>query len=419
MAVGSTADGHRERDSSRAKGIVAALAITQTVGYGTLYYAFAVFLVPLAADLKTSTTAVTGTFTASVLASAALAVPVGRWLDRHGGRALMTAGSLAGTFLLVAWSQVQTLGQLYAVQIGIGIASAACLYEAAFAVIIAWHTPGRRSSALLALTVVAGFASTIFLPLTGWLVDQHGWRTALLVLAAIQALLTTPLHVIVLRAAPGNPPTSFKHHHRAVRLRAVFTDRVFWLLTVGFTTNMAAISIVTVHLVAALTSWGHTATFAAGTAGLFGILSVAGRLATTGLQRRYRTSSVVAVIFAVQALAIGLLPFIGRNAIAVIAAVVGFGLGFGVSAIAKPVLLADRYDTRRYATIAGAIVVPMTIAKAGAPLAAAALHARSGSYTSVLVTTAALCALAAVTLWATSAYPRYRPETTDVQETPS
>jgi predicted MFS family arabinose efflux permease len=174
-----------------------------------------------------------------------------------------------------------------------------------------------------------------------------------------------------------------------------------------------------VHLIAALTSWGHTATFAAGTAGLFGILSVAGRLATTGLQRRYRTSSVVAVIFAVQALAIGLLPFIGRNAIAVIAAVIGFGLGFGVSAIAKPVLLADRYDTRRYATIAGTIVVPMTIAKAGAPLAAAALHARSGAYTSVLVTTAALCALAAVTLWATSAYPRYRPETTDVQETPS
>jgi predicted MFS family arabinose efflux permease len=392
--------GHPGLDSGRAKAIVAALAITQTVGYGTLYYAFAVFLIPLAADLRTTTTAVTGTFTASVLASAALAVPVGRWLDRHGGRALMTAGSFAGTLLLMAWSQVHTLGQLYAVQIGLGVASAACLYEAAFAVVIAWHSPGRRSPALLALTVVAGLASTIFLPLTGWLVDQHGWRTALLVLAAVQALLTTPLHVIVLRAAPRSTQTSDKHHHPAVRLGAVFTDRVFWLLTVSFTTNMAAISIVTVHLVAALTSWGHPATFAAGTAGLFGILSVAGRLATTGLQRRYRTSTVVAVIFAVQAVAIGLLPFIGRNAIAAVAAVVGFGLGFGVSAIAKPVLLADRYDTRRYATIAGTIVVPVTMAKAGAPLGAAALHARSGTYTSVLLVTAALCALAAVTLGA-------------------
>ena len=253
VAADPTIGGHRGLDSGRATAIVGALAITQTVGYGTLYYGFAVFLVPLAADLKTSTTAVTGTFTASVLASAALAVPVGRWLDRHGGRALMTAGSLAGTLLLVAWSQVQTLGQLYAVQIGLGVASAACLYEAAFAVIIAWHTPGRRSTALLTLTVVAGFASTIFLPLTGWLVHQHGWRTALLILAVVQGLLTTPPHAIVLRAAPRGPQINHRQPS-AIRLRDVFTDRVFWLLTVGFTTNMAAISIVTVHLVAALIS---------------------------------------------------------------------------------------------------------------------------------------------------------------------
>jgi MFS family permease len=403
VAAAPGAGGHR----GRARRVVAALAVTQTVGYGTLYYAFAVFLTPLAADLHTTTTAVTGTFTASVLVSAALAVPVGRWLDHRGGRALMTAGSILGVLMLVAWPQVDNLWQLYAVQIGIGVASAASLYEAAFAVIIAWHTPATRSNALLGLTVVAGFASTVFLPLTGRLVTTYGWRAALLVLAAILALLAVPLHALVLRPAPRTtrepvpaagpaPPVS----------RTVFTDRVFWLLAVSFTANMAAISIVTVHLVAALTSWGHTPTFAAGTAGLFGVLSVAGRLATTGLQRRYRTSTVVAALFALQAVAVGLLPIASRNAVAVIAAVIGFGLGFGVAAIAKPVLLADRYDTRRYATIAGTIVVPMTIAKAGAPLAAAALHTASGTYTGVLLATAMLCAVAAVTLWATSACPR-------------
>jgi predicted MFS family arabinose efflux permease len=399
--------GHRAAHQSRARRIVAALAITQTVGYGTLYYAFAVFLTPMATDLHTTTTAVTGTFTASVLVSAALAVPVGRWLDRHGGRALMTVGSALGVLMLLAWSQVDSLWQLYAVQIGIGVASAASLYEAAFAVIIAWHTPSKRPGALLALTVVAGFASTIFLPLTGWLVATYGWRTALLILAAVLALFTVPLHALIIRPALPAPGTSAPASGTPpAALKTVFSDRVFWLLTISFTTNMAAISIVTVHLVAALTSWGHSPTFAAGTAGLFGVLSVAGRLATTGLQRRYRTSTVVAAIFAVQALAIGLLPFIGHNSIAVIAAVTGFGLGFGVSAIAKPVLLADRYDTRRYATIAGTIVVPMTIAKAGAPLAAAVLHARSGTYTSVLLATATLCAVAAVALWATHVRPR-------------
>jgi predicted MFS family arabinose efflux permease len=400
VAADPAIDGHRVGS----RRIVAALAITQTVGYGTLYYAFAVFLTPLAADLRVSTTAVTGTFTASVLVSAALAVPIGRRLDRHGGRALMTAGSLLGALLLVAWSQVGTLWQLYAVQVGLGAAGAASLYEAAFAVVIAWHTPAKRSSALLALTVVAGFASTIFLPLTGWLVEHHGWRTALLILAAVQAALTVPLHALVIRPAPATPgtgggPTSASSAP-PIALRTVFTDRVFWLLAVSFTANMAAISIVTVHLVAALTSWGHTATFAATTAGLFGILSVTGRLATTGLQRRYRTTTVVAVVFALQAVSVSVLAYTGRDATAAIVCVVGFGLGFGVAAIAKPVLLAGRYDTRRYATIAGTLVVPMTIAKAAAPLGAAALHARTGTYTSVLLMTAALCALAASTLFA-------------------
>src|SRR5690348_1279487 len=72
------------------RGLVTALAITQTIGYGALYYAFAVLLTPVAAGLHTSSTAVTGAFTASILTSALVAVPIGRRLDRHGGRALMT-----------------------------------------------------------------------------------------------------------------------------------------------------------------------------------------------------------------------------------------------------------------------------------------------------------------------------------------
>jgi len=56
----------------------------------------------MAAALHTSTTTVAGALTCSVLASAAAAVPVGRWLDRHGGRALMTSGSIAATVLIVA-----------------------------------------------------------------------------------------------------------------------------------------------------------------------------------------------------------------------------------------------------------------------------------------------------------------------------
>ncbi|HEV8569018.1 MAG TPA: hypothetical protein VGQ92_18380 [Actinoplanes sp.] len=132
--------------------------------------------------------------------------------------------------------------------------------------------------------------------------------------------------------------------------------------------------------------------------GLARILSVTGRLAATALQRRFGTAAVVAVVFAVQGVAAASLPLVGRDAVAAVIGVIGFGLGFGVATIARPVLLADRYDTRRYATIAGLLVLPMTLAKATAPLAAAALHARTGTYTPVFVLTGVACAVAAAAL---------------------
>jgi MFS family permease len=393
----------------RARAIVAALALTQTVGYGTLYYSFAVLLTPLARDLHTSTTAVTGAFTTAVLVGAVAAVPVGRWLDRHGGRTLMTAGSVAGAVLLASLSIVDSPAGLYAVWIGIGLACAMSLYEAAFAVIVAWHPdPRARANALLAVTVVAGFASSIFLPLTGALVDRYGWRTAVLILATLHAAITVPLHVTVLRRPPrptgADGPDACTAGRSRGRRHAVHTavhDRYFWILTIAFVANAAALAGLSVHLVAYLIELGHPAFFAATVAGLLGVLSVTGRLAVTGLQRRIRTTFAVAGIFTVQALAAGTLPLIGHSTAGAVAGVTAFGLGFGVATIARPALLASRYDTTGFATIAGITTVPTTIAKAGAPLAAAALHTTAGSYTPVLLATAAACLLAAAGIAAT------------------
>jgi MFS family permease len=392
----------------RARRVVAALAITQTVGYGALYYSFAVFLTPLARDLHTSTTAVTAALTIATLTGGAVAVPVGAWLDRHGGRALMSLGSLAGTALLALMSTVDSLVGLYAVWLGIGLASAMVLYEAAFAVVITWHpTPRARANGLLAITVVAGFASTIFLPLTGALVQAYGWRTAALILAAIHGALTIPLHAAVLRRAPAYPKRqlSLEQAHdpntrRRTAVRTALHDSRFWLLALAFVTHAAALAALSVHLVAYLIQAGHPATFAATVTGLLGILSVTGRVVTTGLQRHIRATRVVAAVFAVQALAAAALPLIGHDRTGAVIGVIGFGLGFGVATIARPSMLTARYGTTGYATISGILTVPMTVAKAGAPLAAAVLYGLSGGYTPVLASVALACAIAATAVLA-------------------
>ncbi|GGQ39112.1 MFS transporter [Couchioplanes azureus] len=378
--------------------VVAALAVTQTVGYGVLTYAFTVLLLPIAAELHTSTTAVTGAMTASVLAGAVAAVPVGRWLDRHGGRVLMTAGSVLATLLVAAWSRVDSVAALYAVLVGLGLTGAMVLYEPAFAVVVAWFPdPRHRATALLAVTVVAGFASSIFLPLTGHLAAAHGWRTALLVLAGVHGAVTIPLHAVLVRRPTRPVPGVDDQSVAAPRpaLRIVLADRRFLLLTAAFVAQAAALSTFTIHLVAYLVELGHPAALGASIAGLLGLLSVAGRLGTTAAQRRLPPTAVTAAVFAVQALAAAALPLLGASTAGAVTTVVAFGLGFGVATIARPLLLTQLFGTTGYATLAGALTVPVTVAKALAPLAAAGIHDLTGAYPAVFVCIGVCCALAA------------------------
>ncbi|MEU5878599.1 MFS transporter [Spirillospora sp. NPDC047279] len=421
--------------------IVAGLAVSQTVGFGVLYYSFAVVLTPMRHDLGISTTQATGALTLALLVTAVAAVPVGRRLDRHGGRGLMTLGSAAATALVAAWAGVGSLAELYLVFAGIGLVSAMVLYEPAFAVIVVWFRR-RRASALLAITVVAGFASTIFMPLTGWLTDAYGWRTALLVLAAILGAVTIPLHALV-RAHPSDlglrpdgdpppdpePPGSARpvrerperkrpgperpdhepagregraevRADRAEVSRVALRDPVFWALVVAFVAHTGAVAVIGVHLVAYLVDLGHPAAFAAAVAGLLGVLSVTGRLATSAAQRRFAVTTVVAVVFALQGVAAFVLPATGDTRAGAVACVLVFGLGFGVATIARPALLADRYGTAAFGTISGFLTFPLTVAKAVAPLAAAFLLAATGGYTPVMACTGAACALAAAALLA-------------------
>ncbi|MER7006022.1 MFS transporter [Dactylosporangium sp. NPDC000555] len=388
--------------------IVAVFAVTQTVGYGTLYYAFAVLLHPIATDLRTSPPMVTGALTTAVLTGAAAAIPVGRWLDHHGGRALMALGSLTGAGLLVAWSRVHEVWQLYLVFAALGVAMAMSLYEAATAVIVSWFDAARRSRALLGMMIVAGFASTIFMPLTGLLEQRYGWRTTLLVLAAVNGTVAVPLHALIVRRPPAGhsaagQPTATQ---RAAAVRAAVHDSRFWCLAVAFVAHSAAMTAMTVHLVGFLTDEGHPATFAATVAGLLGVLSVTGRLVLTGAQRRIPLTTVVAIVFATQAVAAFALPLLAGTRTGAVIGVVAFGIGFGIANLASPALLADRYGTSGYATIASTLGTPVTLAKAGAPLGAAALYTATGGYTPVLAVIGATCLVAAAGMLARAGTPR-------------
>ena len=90
--------------------LLVAVSITEVVSWGILYYAFTVFIAPMQAELGWSREALTGGYSLALLCSGIAAVPVGWWLDRHGPRWLMTAGSCLASCLLLAWSLAAIVG---------------------------------------------------------------------------------------------------------------------------------------------------------------------------------------------------------------------------------------------------------------------------------------------------------------------
>ena len=379
--------------------IVAVLAATETVSWGVLYYAFAVFVVPMQAELGFSRATLTGAYSVALLVAGAAAVPVGRWVDRHGARALMTTGSFGAALLVVAWSRVHSVAGLYAVFAGIGVVSAAVLYEPAFAVVVRWFDR-RRATALLAITVAGGLASTIFVPLANALLEAYGWRQALLVLAGVLAATTVLPHALVL-PCPAHPerPAVDAPDIDAPDIDAR-VDPAFRWLVLAFTTNTAATVTVVVHLVPHLREVGHSGGFAAGAAGALGVLSVAGRLALTALTRRLPVAQVTAAVFLLQAAGTAVLLAAGGTSAGAVVFVALFGIGFGVATIARPLLLGARYGATRYGSVSGLLGVPVAVAKAAAPVLAGTAWSTTGSYLPVWVAVALASAAAAAALGA-------------------
>ena len=183
--------------------MLTALSITEPVSWGVLYYAITVFFKPMEADLGWSRSQMTGAFSISLLIAGLAGVPVGRLLDRHGPRWIMTAGSISATLLVLAWSRVHSLTHFYLIWAALGLVSATVLYEPAFVAVANWFAR-HRSRALTILTFGGGLASVIFIPLASWLVSAYGWRTALAVLAVILGAVTIPLHALTLRRRPAD-----------------------------------------------------------------------------------------------------------------------------------------------------------------------------------------------------------------------
>jgi MFS family permease len=382
------------------------VSFTEMTSWGVLYYAFTVFVNPMHAALGWSTTELTGAFSLALLCSAIAALAVGRWVDRHGTRWLMTCGSCAATLLLLAWATVENLTLFYLIWVGIGVVMAAVLYDPAFALVATWFHR-QRARALTVLTFIAGFASVIFVPLAAWLVQLQGWRMALVTLALLLALITIPLHALVLRRRPEDmglapdgvafatsTPLTRTVDPPGVPVRAALRETTFWSMTAAFALTTLATGAIFVHLVPYLIDRGYAPGFAASMVGLIGIMALPGRLVFTLLGERVSRRLVTASLFLLQAMALPVL-LLAPGMVGVFGFVVLFGASFGAITPARAALVADYYGSAHYAQINSVLGLFVTGARAIAPVGAGLLYDLLGTYPPIFWALTGFCVLAA------------------------
>jgi MFS family permease len=375
--------------------LLVALGVTQIVSWGSIYYAFALLLEPLQRDRGAGKGEVAGAFSAALLVSGLCAAWIGRTIDRLGGRWVMTAGSLAAVLLLAALSQVRSLPLLYLIWLGLGAAMAATLYEPAFVVVAQVYRLNYRR-ALTVLTLFGGFASTVFWPVTTWLIERYGWREAVLWLAAINLVVCVPLHFALLPKSSGAAPPAPQAGGGTAR-RRLWGDRRFRALTLAFLAHYVVVSAIAAHLISLLLARGMSPAAAAAIGALIGPMQVAGRIVEFGASRWLTVGQVGRVAAVAMPLSLLALLWADSSLPWLTVFAVLFGAGNGAMTVIRGALPVEMYGREHYGAIAGALATPGLLARAVGPIFAALLWSALGGYertTVVLIVVAAVGATA-------------------------
>jgi MFS family permease len=368
---------------------ISALGAAQICSWGTLFYGFPLIAEAMRTDLGWSKPELYGAATVGMLLAGLAAYPVGTAIDRGHGRTLMAGASVAAGLLLAAWSQVQGIVGFYVVLAGLGCMQAATLYEPAFAVIARRVGPLGARKGITTLTLWGGFASTVFIPIIQILIDSQGWRGALLVMAAVNAVVCGGLYFVAIdkgKDAPGrllHPEDAVPLAGRAA-VAAAMRKPAYWGLMLAWISYAAAFSALTYHLYPLLLERGLDAAGVVIVLAVIGPAQVAGRV----LIRVFASGApvrtlglAIAIVFPLAVIGFSFAP----PKVAVLASVaIFYGAANGVITIVRGMAVPEMVTRDAYGAVNGSLIAPMHLMQASAPLAAAVIWQASGGYRPVL-----------------------------------
>ena len=389
-----------------------------TIGsYGLVLYGFGIIVGPVQEDEGWSSGATNAAFMASYLLGAGASIVSGRVLDTIGPRPVLLVGLIAGTALLIGASFAEGI-ELFILfwALGGAITIAGLFYNVTMPITARLY-PERQVQAMTVLVTTGGFSSVVFLPLTGLLTDELGWRWAVRILLALAAALVIPALLTVRRLPPlpaasaGNasadaPRAGYGGVREALRSREV----LLMLAMVGV--SSFALGALLNHFVPAATAAGLSITASGFLTGLRGFLSIPGRAligpmaSLLGLRPALGVGYATMLLGTLALLAAGPLFWIYLSAVIA-------GLVWGQTMPLQGLIASDIFGLRRIGTLMALQTAIGNVALAVGPFAAGLLlDALNDDYQPVLAAIAVVNFLALLLLIALA---RFRRPTSDAQ----
>ena len=380
---------------------ITGLGVAQIASWGSLYYSFPLIATSMESDLGWDKTLIYGSATLGTLLSALLAIPIGKAIDQGHGRLVMAGASLLAGLLLVLWAPTDNWLLFYIGSAGVGALQAATLYEPGFAVVARRAGPAHARNGITALTLWGGFASTVFVPLVQVLIDLYGWRGTLEVLAGVNILLCATLYFGVI-----DPQLDASRHipmPAAARPRSHLGDAlrnpVFWLLAASLTAYSASFSMLLLHFYPIMLERGFSQYTVVAAMTMIGPAQVAGRIFIMAFGKGASARRIGSIIVLGFPIAMALFAWAPAEFVFVGAAAMLYGASNGIMTIVRGVAITEMISKEAYGAINGALVVPMTISRALAPLAAAVLWSATGNYAGTMLAVVGLSIVMALTFW--------------------
>jgi predicted MFS family arabinose efflux permease len=341
-----------------------ALGVAQIVSWGTLFYTIAVLGAAMRADTGVSELWLFGSFTAGLFLSGIASPLIGREIDARGGRRVLVAGSLLAALASCVLGAAQGPATVLAGWLLAGVAMAACLYDPVFATLHQIAGASYRRS-VTALTLFGGFASTVFWPLSQFLLDTLGWRQTFFIYALLHLVLCLPIHVI---AVPASRPAVAAHVSTDAP-QVAHAGPVFWWLATALSAAAFIGSAIAAHLIGLLTATGLAARDAVLIGSLIGPMQVAGRIMEFAFNRHVRAIAIGTFAFALMAAALAIFTQVRGVWIVALAFVIPYGWANGIMTIVRGTVPAELFGHREYGALLGRLALPQFVLKAVAPFA--------------------------------------------------